>query len=189
MHILHSFASITRVSFQNSAALAVFLPAFLASMNCLDSGNKMRRRPTPMEIPADKTVRSILLEQGSILLTCNPENCLPAVCRATNTEVGTGCKDIPQGVALLKDSRHETSGIYTETGQSVLHHRGDESLRAMLQGHRNGISIHTTHEQAEQAAHSQELLECPAVNRRDLQHAEDNHVEHHRPLTSVLVSS
>lgn len=146
-------------------------------------------RPTPMEMPAWKTVRLSTPRTGHIPRTCNPENSLPAVCGATNTEIGTGCEDVPQGVPLLKDSGHETSGIDTEKCQSVRHHWGDKNLRAMLQGHSNCISIHAAHEQTKEAAHSQELLKCLAVDCSNLQHTEDNHVQHHRPLTPVLIPS
>lgn len=51
-HIFHSWANICLVSFQNAPALMDFLPAFLASRNCFDSGKKMRITPTPIEMPA-----------------------------------------------------------------------------------------------------------------------------------------
>lgn len=52
MHIFHSCASMTLVSFQKAPAPPLLRPALRASTNCCDSGKTMRIRPTPMERPA-----------------------------------------------------------------------------------------------------------------------------------------
>lgn len=65
---------------------------------------------------------------------------------------------------------------------------GQGNLRAMFESHSNSITVYTTHEQAKQAAYSQELLKGSAIDRTNLQDPEDHHVHHHRPLSSPPVS-
>ena len=47
-------ASIILTSRQKAVGEVDFFPAFLASMNCFDSGKNIRMIPTPIEIPAKK---------------------------------------------------------------------------------------------------------------------------------------
>jgi hypothetical protein len=55
-------------------------------------------------------------------------------------------------------------------------------IRAVLKGHRDRISIDTAHEQTEQTANREELLESCRVDSRNLQETKDNHVDDHRPV-------
>lgn len=146
-HIFHSWPSICLVSFQNAPALMDFLPAFLASRNCFDSGKKMRIIPTPMEMPAKRPLVWIYNLCMEKVLTCSPEHRLPTIGSSTNSEVGTGGKDISQGISLLQNARHETTSInakiHESIGKIVIQPR---HLRAMFQSHGDGIPIDTSHE-------------------------------------------
>ena len=118
MHMRHSFPSIAIVSRQNSPAVIVRFPDFLASMKALDSGKHMRTSPTAIEIPAGLEE---MLGPSSIAkaidmtreLTSNPEDGLPSFCATPDTEIGTCCKHVAQRIPLLKNSRHESSGVDT----------------------------------------------------------------------------
>lgn len=57
----------------------------------------------------------------------------------------------------------------------------------MLQRHRNSIPINTAHKQPKQTPHSQKLRKRPTINRRNLQHPQNNHVDNHRPLPTEPV--
>ena len=61
-------------------------------------------------------------------------------------------------------------------------------IRTMFQSHSHSIAVHTTHEQAKQAAHGQKLLKCLAVDGTNLQHAQNDHVNHHGPFSTKLVT-
>lgn len=63
------------------------------------------------------------------------------------------------------------------------------NLRALLEGHGDSIAIDTAHEKTKQTSHGEELLEGCAVDGGDLQDAEDDHVEDHGPLATILVTS
>lgn len=62
-------------------------------------------------------------------------------------------------------------------------------IRAVLKSHGNGVTVDTSHEETKQTAHSQELLESLAVDGGNLQKTEDDHVENHGPLATILVTS
>jgi hypothetical protein len=62
------------------------------------------------------------------------------------------------------------------------------SIRAVLQGHGDSVSIHATHEKAKQTPHGQELLEGAAVDGCNLQHSKHDHVNDHGPLTAEAVA-
>lgn len=82
----------------------------------------------------------------------DPEDSLPCLDVATHTEVCTSRADIAEGVALLENTRHETSSVHG----------------TVFQCHSNGITVDTAHEKAEQRPNSKELLKRPAVDRSNL---------------------
>lgn len=122
------------------------------------------------------------------LLTSNPEDGLPAIGRAADAEVGARREDVAEGVALLQDARHQSTGRDSEQSVSVAVHLEADYLRALLKSHGDGISVHTAHGQPEQTPHGQELREGPAVDGGNLQDTEDDHVEDHGPLAPPLVT-
>lgn len=60
---------------------------------------------------------------------------------------------------------------------------------AILEGHGNGVTVDTTHEQTEKGAHCQELVESGAIDGCNLEETKDDHVEDHGPLATKLVTS
>lgn len=48
--------------------------------------------------------------------------------------------------------------------------------------------LHSAHEQTEQGSNCEKLFECFAVNCRNLQKPQNDHVHHHWPFSSKLVS-
>lgn len=64
---------------------------------------------------------------------------------------------------MLQYARHQATGI-------------DGTV---LERHGNRVPIDTTHEKPEETSHGQKLLESLAVDSRDLQHPQDDHVENH----------
>lgn len=82
----------------------------------------------------------------------DPEDGLPCVDGAAHAEVCASRADIAERVALLENTRHETSSVHG----------------TVLQCHSNGITVDTTHEKAEQRPNSKELLKRRAVDRGDL---------------------
>ena len=58
----------------------------------------------------------------------------------------------------------------------------------MLEGHGNRVSINTAHEKSKETSHSEELLESGAIDGGNLQNAQDDHVDHHGPLSTILVT-
>lgn len=50
------------------------------------------------------------------------------------------------------------------------------------------IDLHSTHEETEQTANSQELLEGRGIDGGDLQKTKDNHIGDHRPFATPLVT-
>lgn len=61
-------------------------------------------------------------------------------------------------------------------------------LRAVLKCHGDGVSVHTSHEETEQASHSEELLEGAGIDGSDLEKTENNHVDDHGPFATKLIS-
>ncbi|KAI2020504.1 hypothetical protein LOZ48_006543, partial [Ophidiomyces ophidiicola] len=102
----------------------------------------------------------------------DPEDDLPGVDAAADGQVGAGGEDVAHGVALLQDAGHEAAGLHG----------------AVLEGHGDGVAVHAAHEEAEQAAHGQELGEGGAVDGGDLQQAQHDHVEDHGPLAAPAVA-
>jgi hypothetical protein len=62
-------------------------------------------------------------------------------------------------------------------------------LRAVLKCHGDGVSVNTSHEETKQTSHSQELLKGAGVDGSDLEKTKNDHVKHHWPLATELVSS
>src|SRR5688572_8484909 len=48
-----------------------------------------------------------------VKLTSSPEDRLPGICGTTCTVVGATSKDVSKGVTLLKNTAHESSGIWS----------------------------------------------------------------------------
>lgn len=90
----------------------------------------------------------------------DPEDSLPALNGCTDTKVGACSTYVAERVTLLQDTGHKTTSVGW----------------AILESHCDSVTVHTTHEQAEQTADSQELLEGCAVDCADLEQTKDPHV-------------
>ena len=61
-------------------------------------------------------------------------------------------------------------------------------LRAVLKRHGDGVSVNTSHEEAEETPYSQELLESSSVDGSNLEKTQDDHVKNHGPLSTELIA-
>ena len=102
----------------------------------------------------------------------DPEDSFPALGAAADAEVGACGEDVAEGVALLEDAGHQAAGVDG----------------AVFEGHGDGVAVDAAHEEAEEGAHGEELLECGAVDGGDLEEAEDGHVDDHGPFAAEFVT-
>ena len=83
----------------------------------------------------------------------NPEDGLPGLSGTADSEVGAGSEHVAERVTLLKDTGHQTTGVDW----------------AVFEGHGDGVTVDSAHEETEERTDSEKLLEGGGVDGCDLE--------------------